>query len=109
VSAHSGMMEKPAEAAESGPRMFAMRKFSRRRLGGIATVFELSGGHFGGMHTLRRVEYSDAGVGGITDALVARGTAVTVGFQSRQCMAHLGRVVSCVPFEDGYHVGVAFK
>ena len=108
MSAHSGMMEKPV-GAESVPRVFARRKSSRRRLGGIATAFELSGGHFGGMHTLRLIEYSDGGVGGITDALVAQGTLVTVGFQSRQCMAHLGRVVSCVPFEDGYHVGVAFK
>jgi hypothetical protein len=100
------MMKRAEEVAESVSRVFARRKFSRRRLDGIATAFELSGKHFGGIYTLRRIDYSDGGVGGITDALVAQGTLVTVGFQSRECMAHLGRVVSC---EDGYRVGVAFQ
>jgi hypothetical protein len=103
------MMKKAADADESDPPMFARRKFSRRRLDGIATVSELSGEHFGGMHTLMRIDDSDGGVSGMTDAIIAQSTSVTVGFQSRDYIAHLGRVITCIPSEDGYRVDVAFK
>lgn len=107
--AHPSTMKPPAEAAESDSRELARRKYLRRRLDGIATAFELSGDHFGGMHTLRRIDYSDGGVGGLTDDVIAQGTEVTVGFQAPDCVAHIGRVITCKRCENGYRVGVAFE
>lgn len=107
--AHPGMTKKAAEETKSTPRALARRKFSRRRFDGIATAFELSGEHFGGIHTLTHIDYSDGGVGGITDAVIAQGTSVTVGFQSRECISHLGRIITCIPTGKGYRVGVAFE
>jgi hypothetical protein len=109
--AQSGVKNQAAEAAENNPRIlrFARRKLDRRQIDGIATVFELSGEHFGRMHTLVRIDYSDGGVNGISDRVIAQGTSITVGFQSRDCIAHSGRVITCTRYENGYRVGIAFK
>ena len=109
--AQSGVKNQAAQAAENNPRMllFARRKLDRRQLDGIATVFELSGEHFGRIHTLARIDYSDGGVSGISDRVIAQSTSITVGFQSRDCIAHLGRVIRCVRCDEVYHVDILFK
>ena len=109
--AQSGVKNQAAEAVGSNQRMFlfSRRKLDRRKLDGIATVFELSGEHFGRMHTLARIDYSDEGVGGLTDRVITQGTSITVGFQSRDCIAHVGRVISCVRCDEVYHIGIVFK
>jgi hypothetical protein len=97
------------EVAESKPLRLARRKVSRRRLDGIATVFELSGEHFGRMHTLMRIDCSDRAASGFTDAVIRQGTSITIGFQTPDCIAHLGRIVTCIRAEDRYRVGIAFE
>jgi hypothetical protein len=109
MSAHSGIRIKPVEVAESNPPSLARRKLSRRRLDGIATVFELSGQHFGRMRTLMRIDYSDGGMSGLADSVITRGTPVTIGFQTPGCIAHLGQVITCIRSEDGYRVSIAFN
>jgi hypothetical protein len=111
MSAHSRVVNRAAKTDKSDTRisLFARRKLHRLRIDGLATVFELSGEYFGRMHTLMRIDYSDEGVNGITDAAIAQGTSITIGFQASDCTAHLGRIVSCTHSENGYRIGVAFN
>lgn len=74
MSTPPGRTQPDTQAAENNPDtpLSARRLLIDRRLEGVATVFELSGGHFGEMHTLARIDYSDGGVNGISDRVIAQ-------------------------------------
>ena len=59
------------------------RHGGRWKLDGVATAFELDGESFGGMHTLKHVNYSERGIGALSDDEVRCGTSIAVGFQDR--------------------------
>jgi hypothetical protein len=91
------------------PGRYMRRRFDRRLIDGVATLFELTGDRFGSIHTTTTIDYSDGGMAALSDELIPPGTTVSVGFQSPQCTSRHGRVVRCIPTERGYRVAVAFQ
>jgi hypothetical protein len=85
------------------------RGFDRRKIDGVATMFELSGDRFGLMHTATTIDYSEGEMSALSDDLVPPGATVSVGFQSPECTSRHGQVVRCMPCDRGYRVVVAFQ
>jgi len=85
------------------------RRSERRWIDGVATVFELNGAHFGQMHTLCQVDYSDGGMGAVCPQALPNGTSISVGFQSPQCSARFGNVIRCDRINEGYRLGILFQ
>jgi hypothetical protein len=74
---------------------------------GAATAFELSSEHFGQMHHLTDLAFTENGLEASSEDPMPCGVAVTIGFQSEACCARRGRVTACEPYESFYHVAVA--
>ncbi len=99
-----------ADTAEPrGPLRFERREQDRWPLAGVATAFEVAGAGFGRTHTLRMLDYSDVGLGAVTETVLAPGTTISVGFQAPGYGARRGQVVRCLPVGDGYRVAIAFE
>jgi hypothetical protein len=92
-----------------GPLRFERRQSDRWTIDGAATAFELAGDGFGRTHALRMLDYSDLGMGAISDSVIAPGTTISVGFQSPGYLARRGTVARCLPCGDGYRIAVLFE
>jgi len=90
-------------------RRVERRRSKRRSLDGVATAFELDSRHFGQMHTLCELSYSDCGMGASCPDAMDRGTCVSVGFQSRECPARFGSVIRCDRTGEGYRLAIRFQ
>ena len=88
---------------------FERRQINRWPLEGAATAFELGGEAFGQMHTLRLLDFSDRGVGVISDTMIAPGTTVSIGFDRPDCVARRADVIRCEPCGEGYRVAMRFQ
>ncbi|MDY7110056.1 MAG: PilZ domain-containing protein [Planctomycetota bacterium] len=105
-------LDQTQPADESGayePLRFERRQCDRWGLNGVATAFELAGDGFGRMHTLRMVDYSEGGLGAVSDSVIPLGAAVSVGFQSPGYPAKRGVILRCTPCGDGYRVAIGFE
>ena len=91
------------------PLKFERRQSDRWPIDGVATAFQLAGDGFGQMHTLKMVDYSDGGIGAMSQTVLTPGTMVSLGFQSPGYMARRGVVHRCEPCGDGYRVAVIFE
>ncbi|MHC5022321.1 MAG: PilZ domain-containing protein [Planctomycetota bacterium] len=104
---------------ETGPTTFdgadvpAPLKFERRRaprwpLSGRATACRLGGYEFGRLQDLRLMDYSDGGIGALSDSPLAPGTMISIGFEPDQLGSRRGVVRRCLPCGRGYHVAIQF-
>ena len=97
------------EAGAYEPLRFERRQCDRWGLDGVATAFELAGDGFGRMHTLKMLNYSDGGLGAISDSVIPLGTTVSIGFQAPGYIAKRGVVLRCLPCGEGYRVAIGFE
>ena len=103
---HTSRME-PIDGG--GPLRFERRQADRWPIDGVATAFELAGDGFGRTHTLRMLDYSNDGIGAVSDTVIAPGTTVSLGFQSPGYPARRGTIARCLPCGEGYRVAVIFE
>ena len=96
-------------AEVEGPLRFERRQADRWSIDGVATAFELAGEHFGRTHTLRMLDYSDVGIGAVSDTVISPGTAVSIGFQSPGYIARRGTISRCIPCGEGYRTAILFE
>ncbi len=85
------------------------RRSCRTGLDGVATAFELKGDHFGVIHTLGKVDYSESGMGALSADAVRCGTFLSIGFQDPGHGAKFGAVIRCERDRDGFRLGVSFE
>ena len=107
ISTHDSSTVDSADV--EGPLRFERRQSDRWTIDGVATAFELAGEHFGRTHALRMLDYSDAGIGAISDTVMSPGTAVSIGFQSPGYPARRGTIARCLPCGDGYRMAIVFE
>jgi hypothetical protein len=91
------------------PLRFERRQCDRWGLDGVATAFELAGEGFGRMHTLRMLDYSEGGLGAVSNSVIPLGATVSVGFQSPGYLAKRGVILRCMPCGEGYRVAIGFE
>lgn len=92
-----------------GPLRLERRQVDRWPMQGIATGFCISGEAFGQMHDLRMLDFSDRGLGAISDQPIDPGTTLSIGFQSPGYCAKCGVVQRCTPCGEGYRVAIRFE
>ncbi len=85
------------------------RQYCRTWLDGVATAFELKGDHFGEIHTLSTVDYSESGMGASSTDAVRCGTFLSIGFQDPGHGAKFGAVIRCERDRGGFRLGVSFE
>jgi len=105
-------LDQPQPAGERDacePLRFERRQCDRWGLEGVATVFELAGDGFGRMHTLKMLDYSEGGLGAVSDTVIPLGSTVSIGFQAPGYIAKRGVVMRCAPCGHGYHVAIGFE
>jgi len=91
------------------PQSSADRRLSHRaQAEGRATAFCLGGGHFGEMVTMKACDYGDGGVAAFSRTPLPPGCDVSIGFESRRCLAGRGTVLRCQPCDEGYRVAIRF-
>jgi hypothetical protein len=74
---------------------------------GGATAFELSGTHFGQMHALREIAFTEVGLEAESDDGIPCGITITIGFQAEEQFARRGHVKTCDRHDATYHIAVA--
>jgi len=110
VSATLRFVNPPVQSdQEHNPLRFERRDVDRWPIEGVGTAFRLSGEKFGQMHDLRMLDYSDDGLGAISDTVIDPGTIVSVGFQAPGYIAKRGTVLRCTPCGEGYRVAIQFQ
>lgn len=71
-------------------------------------MIRVGGEHFGEIHDLKLIDYSQGGFGAFSDRPVEPGALVSIGFDMSGCIAKRGMVLSCRPCGHGYRVAVRF-
>jgi hypothetical protein len=94
---------------EMSPMKFEQRQCDRWPADFAATAFELGGNSFGHMHQIRVVDYSDGGLGAISDTPIAPGSIISIGFASPGMSAKRGTVLRCTPCGNGYRLSIRFE
>ena len=97
------------EDVQAGPLRLERRHVDRWPVQGTATAFCISGDIFGRMHDLRLLDYSDHGLGAVSDSAIDPGTIVSIGFQAPGYAARRGTVLRCTPCGEGYRVAIQFE
>lgn len=92
-----------------GPFRFDRRQRDRWPMDGGATAFQLAGDSFGRMHALHMHDYSEHGMGAISETPIPPGSIVSVGFQAPGHLAKRGEVIRCEPCGEGYRVAIIFE
>jgi hypothetical protein len=101
----------PASVGDRGnrPQSPTERRLSRRaQAEGCATAFCLGGGHFGQMFSMKTCDYCEGGVAVFSSTPISPGCDVSIGFESRRCLAGRGTVLRCQPCDKGYRVAIRF-
>ena len=109
MTKHRESKEKWQRTEQTSAVLTDRRRFCRTGLDGVATAFELKGNHFGEIHTLAKVDYSESGLGANTPEAVPCGTYLSIGFQDPGHGARFGAVIRCERQPDGYRLGVCFE
>ena len=106
------MIGNPIEQAadlDDAPLKFERRRADRWPMEGVASAFRLTGDSFGLMHDLKVSDYSQGGVGVLSDTPIDPGTLISIGFQQPGVVARRGIVRRCQPCGNGYRIGVQFE
>ena len=94
---------------DQGPLRFERRQCDRWEVSGAATACELGGEHFGRVHAMRALDWSDGGMGAISGTVITPGTTVSVGIQAPGHPLRQGVVSRCLPCGNGYRIAVMFE
>ncbi len=104
-----GNLTEQTEDLNDAPLKFERRRAERWPMDGAASAFRLTGDSFGLMHDLVVNDYSQGGVGVISESPIEPGTLISIGFQQPGVVARRGVVRRCQPCGKGYRVGVQFE
>lgn len=97
------------EGDAPAPLKFERRSSDRWPSSLVGTAFELGGNSFGHMHSIKVLDYSDGGLGAMSDTPLTPGSMISIGFASPGMYAKRGTVLRCVPCGDGYRLSVQFE
>jgi len=98
-----------ADPPSRKPLRLERREVDRWPIEGAATAFSMSSESFGRMHDLRMLDYSEYGLGAISDTAMAPGTIVSIGFQAPGYLAKRGTVERCTACGEGYRLAIQFE
>ena len=87
---------------------FERRASDRWPVDAVGSAVEIAGQAFGRHHVLRLADYSDAGVGAVSESPIIPGTEVSVGVHAPGYPVRTGTVIRCQPCGAGYRIAVRF-
>jgi hypothetical protein len=99
----------PHPLHDAGPYRFERRQVDRWPAQGQATAFCLTGDSFGRIHDLSLLDYSHDGLAAISNAPIAPGTEMSMGFAAPGHLAKRCTVLRCEPCGEGYRIAVQFQ